>query len=126
MDESTKIVRQDKITEEIKRINGILAKMEAKTKTAVKSLVENAAFMAVTLQELADTINKNGVTEKYQNGANQHGLKKSSEVEVYNTMIKNYSSVMKQLTDLLPKAEPGKTPTENDGFNEFLAERDGR
>ena len=82
MEESVKIAKEAKITEEIKRLNGILAKMEGKTKTAVKSLIENAAFMAVTLQDLQDAINSKGVTEEYKNGANQHGIKKSSEVEI--------------------------------------------
>lgn len=56
----------------------------------------------------------NGYTEPYQNGANQSGQKKRPEVDVYNTMIKNYASVIKQLTELLPdskesaKAEAGE------------------
>ena len=39
-------------------------------------------------------------------------------------MIKNYSSVVKQLTDLLPKdQEKGKAMT-SDGFEEFINGRD--
>jgi hypothetical protein len=45
--------------------------------------------------------------EEYQNGANQYGVKKCSEVEIYNTMIKNYSSIIKQLIDLLPNDSKG-------------------
>ena len=117
------ISRETRILNEIKRINSILTKMEKHTKIAVKSLIENAAFMAVTLQDLQAIINVKGAVEKYQNGANQHGVKKSSEVEVYNSMIKNYSSVMKQLTDLLPK--PGTViPGQPDDFDKFLAERE--
>lgn len=117
------LTKQEKIIEEIKRISAIFAKIDGKTKSAVKSLIGNAAFMAVTLQDLQDVINTKGVVEEYRNGATQFGVKKSSEVEVYNTMIKNYSSVMKQLTDLLPKPDPGKIPSENDGFDAFLAKR---
>ena len=60
--------------------------------------------MAVTLEDLRDSINENGCVSEYQNGENQHGTKKSPEVEVYNTMIKNYTTVIKTLCDLLPES----------------------
>lgn len=63
--------------------------------------------MAESLDELQETIREKGFTEEYQNGANQHGIKKCSEVEIYNTMIKNYMGVIKQLVDLLPDGESG-------------------
>ena len=115
------IAKQNKIATEINRISAMFTKMDSKLKNAVKALIENAAFMAVTLQELQDEINEKGVIEKYQNGANQYGVKKSSEVEVYNSMIKNYSSIIKQLTDLLHKTEQDQLP--DDGFDAFLASR---
>ena len=71
-------------------------------------MIEEAAFMAVSLAELQEKINEKGYTEEYQNGANQKGVKKSSEVEIYNTMIKNYMAVVKQLTDLIPKENKTK------------------
>ena len=76
---------------------------ENKRKTAEK-LMDNAAFMAVTLEDLRDSINENGCVSEYQNGENQYGTKKSPEVEVYNTMIKNYTTVIKTLCDLLPES----------------------
>lgn len=63
--------------------------------------------MSVTLDDLQDAINIKGVIEEYQNGATQTGYKKSVEVEVYNTMIKNYHAIMKQLIELLPTKEDG-------------------
>ena len=82
----------------------------------------NAAFMSVTLQLLQTEINKNGAVSEYKNGENQFGTKKSPEVEIYNTMIKNYSAVMKQLTDLLPRGDlpPDK---KEDGFEKFVHAR---
>jgi hypothetical protein len=95
--------RVSSINKEKRRLSSIFTKIDAKAKKAVQSLIENAAFMAVSLQDLQQTINEKGAVSKYQNGENQWGTKKSPEVEIYNTMIKNYSSVIKQLTDLLPK-----------------------
>jgi len=109
--------RVSSINKEKRRLSSIFTKIDAKAKKAVQSLIENAAFMAVTLQDLQQTINEKGAVSEYQNGENQWGTKKSPEVEIYNTMIKNYSSVIKQLTDLLPK---GNGDSENDELIKYL------
>ena len=111
------------IKKEYKKLSGIYTRLNAKTKKSVETLMHEAAFMAASLYELRELINKKGYTENYQNGANQKGVKKTSEIEIYNTMIKNYSAVIKQLTDLLPKDEP-KTKSENDGFDDFVDNRE--
>ncbi|WP_238899356.1 hypothetical protein [Clostridium sp. YIM B02500] len=109
--------KDERISEEIKRLDKLFKDVDMKTKKAVHSLIENAAFMSITLEDLQATINKNGVISEYQNGENQWGTKKSPEVEIYNTMIKNHMSVIKQLTDLLPKQPP---KNDDDGFDEFV------
>lgn len=107
---------------EKRKLIGICKKIDKKTQKAVESLVEEASFMAASLYELRELIDEKGYTEEYQNGANQKGVKKCSEVEIYNTMIKNYASVVKQLTDLIPKEM--KTVGEvDDGFEEFVRRR---
>lgn len=116
--------KEDIIKAEKRKLSGIYTRLDKKTKKSVDSLVDEAAFMAASLYELRKIINEKGYTEEYQNGANQKGIKKCSEVEIYNTMIKNYSSIVKQLTDLLPKEQiKGKDPT-NDGFEDFVNDRD--
>ena len=97
--------KADIIKAEKTKLNGIYSKLEAKTKKSVSSLVDEAAFMAASLYELREIINRKGYTEEYQNGASQSGVKKCSEVEIYNQLIKNYMSIIKQLTDLLPKGD---------------------
>ena len=111
------------IKAEKRKLSGIYTRMDKKTKKAVDSLVDEAAFMASSLYELREIINEKGYVETYQNGANQKGVKKCSEVEIYNTMIKNYSSVVKQLTDLIPKKQEG-AGEKSDGFDDFVHNRD--
>jgi cysteinyl-tRNA synthetase len=118
----------EKISSEIKRLGKLFAGMDLKTRKAIQPLIEKAAFMSATLDELQEDINREGVVETYQNGANQSGVKKSSKVEVYNAMIKNYSGVMKQLTDLLPKPSAGAPSGQGgeqkeDGIPEFVKRR---
>lgn len=109
--------KDERILAEIKKLNRLFSKVDLKTKKAVHSIIENAAFMAITLEDLQKKINDEGVISEYQNGENQWGTKKSPEVEIYNTMIKNHMSAIKQLTDLLPKQMNLK---EDDGFEEFV------
>lgn len=115
------ISKEERIKKEIRRLKRIFKKMDDDTKKATQSLIENAAFMSVTLEDLQETINREGVISEYQNGANQWGTKKSPEVEVYNTMIKHYMAITKQLTDLLPKET--EVVEEDDGFADFINSR---
>jgi len=115
-DRYDEIAKDIEIKKEIVKLNKLFKDMDIKIKKAVSSTIENVAFMTITLRELQKEINKNGAVTTYQNGENQYGTKKSPEVDIYNTMIKNYISAMKTLTDLLPK----NSNTANDGFMEFL------
>lgn len=96
-----------KKSKELSKLKKIFKDIEPSKQKTVEKLIENAAFMADSLNELQEIIREKGFTEEYHNGANQSGIKKCSEVEIYNTMIKNYTSVIKQLTDLLPNGETG-------------------
>lgn len=109
-----------RIKKEIARLKKLFSKIEKEKRDSVSSLIENIAFMTVSLEELRDIINAKGYTEEYQNGANQKGVKKCSEVEIYNVMIKNYISAFKQLNDLLPREEKVEV---DDGFEAFINSR---
>ena len=78
-------------------------------------LILNAVFMEEQLTQLQGEIRKKGVKSEYQNGENQWGEKKSVEVDVYDTMIKNYAAVIRQLGDMLPQAPPA-----DDELTQFL------
>lgn len=114
--ESSEMSREERISQELQKLKKNFTRLDAKTKKTVENLINNAAFMAVTLEDLQKSINLNGAVSEYQNGENQWGTKKSPEVEIYNTMIKNYASVIKQLTDLLPKPEPKQQKDELEKF----------
>ena len=96
-----------KKSKELNKLKKIFKDIEPNKRQTVEKLIANAAFMAESLDELQEIIREKGFVEEYQNGANQYGVKKCSEVEIYNTMIKNYSSIIKQLVDLLPDGAGG-------------------
>lgn len=66
-------------------------------------LIQNVAFMKVTLEDLQREINENGATDTYQNGANQWGVKQSATLQSYNALIKNYNTAIKTLSQFIPK-----------------------
>ena len=94
------------LSEDIKGLNG--------------KLIYNAAWLAVSLDELTQHMDQHGVVIEYQNGANQWGTKKSPESELYTSWSKQYSTTMKQLSDLLPKNNP---VSEDDPFDDFVNSR---
>lgn len=106
MGTSEKTSIDKRIDKEIKKIKTILKDLPEDRIKSVESLMRNAAFMTITLEDLQSTIKENGVVSEYQNGDNQWGTKKSPEVEIYNVMIKNYMALMKQITDMLPTIDP--------------------
>ena len=111
------IEKKDKISKEIERLTKLFEDLPENKKKTAESLIGNVAFMTVTLNDLQDAMNENGVISHYQNGANQWGTKKSPESDIYNTMIKNHMSLIKQLIDLLPD---GETENKKDSLMEFL------
>lgn len=127
IDEETGLAlnKEEWIKKEEDRLNEIFKDIDEKKKKTVQSLISSAAFMAISIKELEGIINVKGYTEEYQNGANQRGIKKCSEVEIYNIMIKNHMNCIKQLTDLLPKSNNSSgIGNDGDDFDDFLQEKD--
>lgn len=96
------MTKEERIQEELERLTQIFLDADESRLSAAATLLQNAAFMKVTLEDLQDVINREGPTDKYQNGANQHGMKQSATLQSYNALIKNYAGVMKSLVTLLP------------------------
>lgn len=85
------------------------------------SLIDRASFMQASIEELEEIMNEFGYTETYQNGANQSGKKKSSEAEVYLSMIQRYNQTISTMGSLLPDFE-GKKRSEGNLFD-FISEK---
>ena len=99
-----RLEKNDKLIQaEKKKLLKILSKIDKNLIKIADSLIENIAFMSVTLDDLMQTIKSKGVIEEYCNGKNQFGFKESVEIKIYNTMQKNFQSSMKVLIDLLQK-----------------------
>lgn len=106
LSQDEKKIQKDKlIKSEYNRLKRIFKDLEENKRKTVESLMKNAAFMAVSLDELQEIINLEGYTDTYQNGANQSGTKQSEAVKTHLAMTKNHASIIKQLVDLVPPAK---------------------
>ena len=99
---NSRIDKEKKIKNEEKNFKSFFKKLDKNKLKLIENLIKKASFMEVTLTDLQNTMNVDGVVSEYMNGANQFGTKTSPEVEVYNTMLKNYTVVIKQLCEFLP------------------------
>ena len=116
----TKEQKEAMVKKELTRLKKIFSDLPKDKMDTCESLIQNAAFMHATLADLQLTINKDGAVSVYQNGENQWGTKKSPEVDIYNTMIKNHMNIIKQLSDMLPRDVSKEA---DDGFDDFVAMR---
>ena len=110
--------RVKKEAEKLRKV--ILKKCDPAREKLARDLIDRAAFMRISLEDLEAKISEDGCVSTYKNGENQYGTKKSPEVEVYNTMAKNYALLLRQIKDILPEEEHRSA---DDGFDEFVSRR---
>ena len=96
------LTKEQKIKKEIARLKRVFKDLDKNKLQTVESLIKNAAFMAVSLEELQEIINAEGYVVEYQNGENQNGTKQSDAVKTHIAMTKNHAAIIKQVTDLVP------------------------
>jgi len=114
------LTKDEKIKKEIRRLKQIYKEIDEKRKKTVEGLINEAAFMRATLEELKQMVDEDGPVDIMPQG--EYSIKREHPaLKTYNTMIQRYSSVIKQLTDLLPKEE---LKEQDDGFESFVMDRD--
>jgi len=95
--------KEKRIQAEYARMKKLFAALPENELNFCDPLLQNAAFMKATLEDLQLAINANGVTDVYQNGANQSGTKASADLQAYNSLAKVYNALMDKLSGKLPK-----------------------
>lgn len=95
--------KEKRIKKEYRRIAKLYEDLAPDERALAEPLLQNSAFMKITLEDLQAAINANGAIDEYQNGENQRGTKASAELNAYNATMKSYINVQRQLTAMLPK-----------------------
>ena len=106
--------KEQRIKTEWSRLKAIYSDLPENKKAIVFPLLQNLAFMKITLDDLQQSINENGCSEDYKNGENQYGRKAAADLQAYNSLIKNYNAVSDRLEKLLP---PEKKESRLEAFN---------
>ena len=114
------IEKNQKIKKETNKLKKLFKELPENKKKMAEKLIENASFMSITLDELKEDIKIYGVKETYVNGKDQFGFKESIENKTYNTMVKNYMNIIKQLNDMLPENKKINEDDEFERFNDSL------
>ena len=114
------IEKNKKIRKETQKLKKLFKDLPDNKKKMAEKLIENASFMSITLDELKEDIKLYGVKETYVNGKDQFGFKESIESKTYNTMVKNYMNIIKQLNDMLPEEKKINEDDEIERFNGSL------
>lgn len=84
-------------------------------------MVKRAAFMRITLEDMEADLDENGFTEMFTQSEKTDPYERERPVaRLYNTMNKNYQSIMKQLTEFIEREPPKQ---QGDGFDEFVSQR---
>ena len=99
--------KQKQIKKEITKLRRLFKNLPKDKKKAAEGLIQEAAFMKVTLEEARHIIDQEGILEHFEQGA-QKFLREHPATKVYNTMINRYASVCKQIFDMIPDPDAGK------------------
>lgn len=97
----TLYARQKKEQNRIKKLYKNLPKDRLEI---AKKLIERAAYMLVSLEDMEAKINKDGLVVEMPQGA--YKIERAHPLlQPYNAMVKNYNATVKQLNELLPNTD---------------------
>lgn len=94
--------KQKIIDQETKKLNEIFRFLPQDKKELCEGLIQNAAFMKATLEELQEDVNEHGAMISCQSGNGFKTIKDNPAQKAYATMISRYSSIIDQLESYLP------------------------
>lgn len=122
MAKSKDLSKDERIEVEKKRLAIIYKGIDKDNRSIIDGLLNRAAFMLVTLEDWEKDIDEKGYMEMFTQSTQTAPYERERPViRLYNTMNKNYQSIIKQLSDLVPKPEK---KIKDDGFDEFQSERE--
>jgi len=121
MAKKREIPGQIRIKAEEERLRRIYRDIDEDNKAIIDGLIQRAAYMRVTLEDWETDIIENGYIEMFTQSERTPPYERERPVvRLYNTLNKNYQSIIKQLSDLVPKPEARE---EVDVLDEFVLSR---
>lgn len=116
------LTKEERIKKELNRLKKIFKNIPENSKKNTEGLLENAAFMRISLQDLALDLRENGMTEMFSQSEKALPYERTRpSADLYNKLNVSYQKIIKQLTDLLPTKDKVNEPI--DDFDDFVLER---
>lgn len=113
--------KEERINAEIKRLNTIYTKIPPKKKKILDGLIKRAAYMRVMLEDYEKDILENGAWEFFTQSDKVEPYERERPVaRLYNSMNKNYQSIIKQMGDYIKDEQPKE---KKDEFMDFVMEK---
>lgn len=114
-------LEQDKrIKKEISKFRKFIKDLDTEEKRMAMNMVNELAFMKITLEDLKKEVNANGVVTEMPQG--EYSItRENPALKSYNTMIQRYNSTLKQLDDYINKISPQTDGL--DTLSQFLQKR---
>lgn len=100
-----KATKKGRVKKEKARLMELFKDLEPNKLQTCLALIDRAAFITISLQDVEEQLNDIGFTEYYQNGESQSGWKKSAAADVHISLTKNLNTIIKQLLELVPPAQ---------------------
>lgn len=117
-----KITKETRIQEEEERLRQSYTELSKDKSMVADGLIRRASYMRITLEDMEKDLDEGGFVELFSQSDKQEPYERERPVaRLYNTINKNYQSIIKQLSDLLPKEV---IKEQDDGFDAFLSGRD--
>lgn len=99
----------------IDELKNVFSKLNDNRSKLALSLLDKAEFLELTLQNLKVQVEKLGVITTMCQGSYEID-RENPALKAYNVTVKNYTSVIKQLNDMLPHED---RISNDDGFDDF-------
>lgn len=116
MNKYKELSKDERIKKEIDKLRGIFTDINESEFKTVEELINRAGYMLATLQDYEKDIDENGYVEMFSQSPNVEPYERERPViRLYNTLSKNYQSIIRQLAQMLPNK-----PDTDDGFDDFL------
>ncbi len=117
----TDLNKEKRIKKELNKFKKFIKDLELQDKNMAMNLIEELAFMKVTLEDLKEEVNESGVVTEMPQGEYSI-MRENPALKSYNTMIQRYNQTLKQLDDFI-KNIVGNSGDDIDLLGQFIQKR---
>ena len=117
----TDLEQVKRIKKEVTKLRKFIKDLETEEQNMAMYLINELAFMKVTLEDLKEEVSEYGVIDIMPQG--EYSIKRENPaLKTYNTMIQRYNATLKQLDDFI-KNILGTKGQDVDMLGQFLQKR---